>query len=367
MTYFSQHLVQTFCVFFFSIVNLVLSPVLFFLERRRAQKIIARRNPAGFTSIFITGAGNGIGRELVRSYARPGVHLSIIDMNKEALANAAKDATDRGATVTSEVVDVRDAQAMREFILAADAEHPIDLVFANAGIAAMSSNTDPKYTLHDSFTDITQVNCQGVWNTIFPLVSNMCDRSGRAGAFSSQVVLMSSLSAMMPIFSAPDYAAGKAMVCSAGRSLRRYCEIYNVGVTVITPGFVRTSLIPQNVELPMLLEVGHAVSNIVTGVERNAGLVAFPNMVYFVTSTLGGMSDIGFDTLSKKANLLSAGIARRFFPAGWSADSPPTPVALSDGTTGTGTGSASAFITSGWSNFQQKAKAGVVKAGSKLD
>src|SRR5262249_8306658 len=85
-------------------------------------------------SILITGAGSGIGRELALSYAAPGVHLALSGRDGARLDQIASECRTRNSTVAAEIVDVRAAGAMIEWIQAADEENPIDLAIAGAGI-----------------------------------------------------------------------------------------------------------------------------------------------------------------------------------------------------------------------------------------
>jgi len=66
--------------------------------------------------------------------ARQGVSLSLIGRERERLEDVAAAARAQGADVSLGQLDVRDQDAMSEWIKAADARRPFDLVIANAGI-----------------------------------------------------------------------------------------------------------------------------------------------------------------------------------------------------------------------------------------
>ncbi|MCC2105635.1 MAG: SDR family NAD(P)-dependent oxidoreductase, partial [Hyphomicrobiales bacterium] len=85
-------------------------------------------------SILITGASSGIGRALAREYAAAGVRLTLVGRDAARLEAVAADCRAKGAGVEIGQVDVRDRQGMHDFLRAADAKHPLDLVVANAGI-----------------------------------------------------------------------------------------------------------------------------------------------------------------------------------------------------------------------------------------
>ena len=121
-------------------------------------------------SILITGASSGIGRALALVYARPGVSLSLIGRDRERLEDVAAAARAQGASVSLGQLDVRDQDAMAQWIKAADARHPFDLVFANAGI---TTGLSPGDIAEDpgAVRAIIGINLIGVLNTVEPLIA----------------------------------------------------------------------------------------------------------------------------------------------------------------------------------------------------
>ena len=93
----------------------------------------------------VTGAGSGMGRELVRQLAAQGCSVAGCDLNAEAVAQAAAtaraDATP-GVRVTSHPCDVSDEAQVLQFrneLLELHASDHVDLVFSNAGIGGGAS------------------------------------------------------------------------------------------------------------------------------------------------------------------------------------------------------------------------------------
>src|SRR5262245_23638425 len=86
------------------------------------------------TVIAITGASSGIGAALARYYAGPGRTLALIGRDAERLEQVARSCRDKGAAVEKGTADVRDRNAIGEWLLAFDARQPIDLLVANAGM-----------------------------------------------------------------------------------------------------------------------------------------------------------------------------------------------------------------------------------------
>lgn len=174
-------------------------------------------------SILITGASSGIGRALALVYARQGVSLSLIGRDRERLEDVAAAARAQGADVSLGQLDVRDQDAMAEWIMAADARRPFDLVIANAGIttglAPGDIAEDPR-----AVRAIIGVNLIGVLNTVEPLIAPMCGRGA------GQIAFIGSIAGLRGLPYAPSYCATKAAVHAYSESLRGRIEASGVRV-----------------------------------------------------------------------------------------------------------------------------------------
>src|SRR5262245_15485647 len=89
----------------------------------------------GRAHILITGASSGIGTALALAYARPGTLLSLGGRNRERLAEVAAQVEGRGAKATLTAIDIREQEAVADWVLKADTDAPLNLVVANAGIS----------------------------------------------------------------------------------------------------------------------------------------------------------------------------------------------------------------------------------------
>ena len=221
-------------------------------------------------SILITGASSGIGEALAGEYARPGVFLALSGRNRERLDAVVASCRDKGATVSADVVDVTDRDAMAEWIKATHAGHPLDMIIANAGIAGDSGARGGD--LNESLTrDIFAVNMAGVLNTIFPVLENMRQRKH------GQLALVSSIAGFRGLPSAPAYSASKATVKAYGEALHGVLARDRIGVSVICPGFVKSRITDKNAfSMPLIISAPKAARKIRKGLEKNQLLIAFP-------------------------------------------------------------------------------------------
>ncbi len=223
-----------------------------------------------FRQILLTGASGGIGVALTEELAASGVTLGLVGRDPERLAQARIAAEAKGATVVCLSVDVRDTEMLAQQILAFDAEHPVDLLVVNAGIA----HTLPQRGGFESWEQIKEsldVNLYGALATIHPLLEPMRQR-GRG-----QILLVSSLSAYIGMPISPAYSASKAGLKIYGEALRGVMASDGVGVTVACPGFIRSPMSDRFPgPKPFLLTPERAAQQLRKAAERNRARVSFP-------------------------------------------------------------------------------------------
>lgn len=231
-----------------------------------------------FKTILITGATSGLGKELAIQYAKPDTILYLTGRDKVRLMETAIACEDRGASVLSMDVDINNKDKLREWILKCDKVRNIDLVIANAGISA---GTSTGTETDDQVYNIFQTNIFGVLNTIQPIIPEMMKRKN------GQIALISSMSSFIGMSSCPAYSSSKACVTAYGEGLRGYLKDYNIGVSIIAPGFIKTPLTDKNnFKMPMLMSVEKASKKIIKGLSKNKGLITFPLIIYCLLKIL---------------------------------------------------------------------------------
>ncbi|MCP5368126.1 MAG: SDR family NAD(P)-dependent oxidoreductase [Hyphomicrobiales bacterium] len=219
-------------------------------------------------SILVTGASSGIGRALALAYAGPGRHLALCGRDDGRLAAVAGACAAAGAAVTARVVDVTDAAATADWIAAAEAARPLDLVIANAGVSAGSGGRgeDAAQTRR-----LFATNIDGVVNTVWPALPPMRARGH------GQVVLVASLAGYRGLPTAPAYSASKAAVKAWGEGLRPWLAGEGIGVTVVCPGFVESGITATNrFPMPMMMTAERAAALIRRRLARNPARLSFP-------------------------------------------------------------------------------------------
>ncbi|WP_076858363.1 SDR family NAD(P)-dependent oxidoreductase [Bradyrhizobium mercantei] len=194
-------------------------------------------NFAGRTA-FVTGAANGIGLSICRALARRGTNIALADIEDEPLERARSELSETGVKVASFVVDVTDAATFEEIAGEIDRRMgPIHFLFNNAGVAL---KTAPVWELKPSDWDwVLGVNVLGVVNGLRAFVPGMI-RHGEGG----HIVNTASIGGLQvnPAVRNGSYAASKYAVVALSESLVFDLEGTGIGVSLLCPGVVATTL-----------------------------------------------------------------------------------------------------------------------------
>jgi len=183
----------------------------------------------------VTGAGSGIGFALAERFAKAGMQVALADIDAVALASAA----DRIGTVDTLAVrtDVSDAASVQA-LAAATTERfgAVHIVCNNAGV--MSSG-DAWFGPLSAWTWVMGVNFWGVVHGVRAFLPTMALQPD-GGHF----VNTASIAGLLPGFGAV-YDASKHAVVAMSEDL--YTNMQGaglpVGVSVLCPGWVRTSIL----------------------------------------------------------------------------------------------------------------------------
>jgi len=229
-------------------------------------------------SILITGASSGLGAALAREYASDGITLFLCGRNGERLKTVKDECRSRGATVHGEPVDVRNEQAMSDWIKKCDRVATLDLVVANAGIGIGFTT---KMDLGEHVKQIYDINVGGVFNSVHPAIRLMQSRK------KGQIAIISSLAGYHGLPGSPAYSTSKACVKAYGEALRGLYARHGVDINVVCPGYVKSPMTADNkFFMPFLMETDKAVRLLRRGLARNQARITFPWQLSLIYGTL---------------------------------------------------------------------------------
>jgi short-subunit dehydrogenase len=254
-------------------------------------------------NILITGASSGIGKALAISYAKAGNNLFLCARNKEKLEivrQICQENSGISCNIYTKIIDVKDKNAMKEYIDEIETQHNLDLVIANAGISA---GTALGIESEEQISEVFATNLNGVLNTINPAIKHMKSRN------QGQIAIISSLAGFRGLPSSPAYSASKAAVRVYGEALRGNLAEFGIKVNVICPGYVKTPMTAVNkFYMPFIIDADKCAQKIKTGLEKNQSRIAFPLPLYFIIWLLTAIStkitDQIFARLPKKDSLI---------------------------------------------------------------
>jgi len=184
-------------------------------------------------TVFITGAGAGIGQAAARLFAKKGWFVGLYDRDEAAVHTLAQElGTERAMAGRLDVTSIEDWQnSLAEFC-----EHTgkLDLLVNNAGILYSGKFENTPLENHHRIIDI---NVQGLINgcyIAFPYLQKTPN---------ARVINLSSASA---IFGQPDlvtYAASKFAVRGITEGLNSEWRAHGITVVDIMPMFVKTAMV----------------------------------------------------------------------------------------------------------------------------
>jgi len=183
---------------------------------------------------IITGAAQGIGKEIAFTLAREGANLAICDVNKEGITETQKEIESVGVKVLSFVVDVTDAKQVEDMVnKVLDNLGKVDILVNNAGITRDSLIMRMKEADWDAVLD---VNLKGAFNCIKAVARPMVKEH------SGKIVNIASIIGMMGNPGQANYAASKAGIIGLTKTAAKELASRGINVNAIAPGFIKTTM-----------------------------------------------------------------------------------------------------------------------------
>ncbi|MGW0475698.1 SDR family oxidoreductase [Streptomyces coeruleorubidus] len=182
--------------------------------------------------IFITGAGRGLGTDIVREALAAGHQVVATGRRPEDVEKTLGGPQDNLLVTKLDVTSLEDAQAAAQ--AAVDRFGRIDVLINNAGnfFAGFFEEIPPEH-MHRQI----ETNLYGPMNVTRAVLPVM--RTQRAG----HIITLSSIAGLVGAEFNAAYAASKFGVEGWMESLRGDIAPYNIRTTIVEPGFFRTELL----------------------------------------------------------------------------------------------------------------------------
>ena len=218
-------------------------------------------------SVWITGASQGIGREMALQLAQQGCSVACTARSADALSVL----QDSQPGIIACPCDVTDAGAMAIlFDTIETRQGPLDTAVFNAGIyePVPGGIADPEL-----FRTHMEVNYQGVVNGIMAVLPAMLKRG------QGQILIVASVAGYRGLPRSAAYGPTKAALISLAETLRLETLGSGVEIRLVNPGFVETRLTAKNdFPMPAMLTAREAARRIIRALPGKSFEIAFPSV-----------------------------------------------------------------------------------------
>jgi short-subunit dehydrogenase len=257
--------------------------------------------------IWITGASSGIGEATAYEFAKSNVKLVLSARRKEELERVKK-AT--GLPEEHVLVLPMDVEKIEEFDVLTksviDKFGQIDILFNNAGISQRSFVLETDISVFKKILDIDLLSVIALSKSVLPY---MVERK------SGHIAATSSVAGIVATPGRSAYAAAKFGVIGFYDALRAEVYKYNIHVTVICPGYIKTD-ISKNALSPDGSKYGKMDSNQMNGISSAecakqilSGIYQKKNQVF-----IGGFRELGGVFLKRLFPRILSKIVRKQAP-----------------------------------------------------
>ena len=240
--------------------------------------------------IWITGGSSGIGKALAYKFANEGWQVALSARREELLNEISKS----NNNIHSFPLDVLDVKKCKEVF------NKIVSKFENIDIAVFSTgihdpNSERKINL-ESIRKIMETNFFGTMNSINSVYNYFKDKK------SGHISIVSSVAGYRGLPMAGAYCASKSALISYAESLYFEMKRFNVRVSVINPGFIKTPMTDQNpFPMPMIETPEFAAEEMFKGLTKSKSFeIHFPKKFTFIMKILKIMPNWLYLKLIKK-------------------------------------------------------------------
>jgi len=182
----------------------------------------------------VTGAGSGIGQATAVALAKEGCDLALADINQAGMEATAGEMERLGVKISQHTIDVANKEEMKRFVEEVIKHHGhVHIIVNNAGVSVFGD------FIEQSIEDMEWVLGINLWGVIygckFFLPYLQKEEEGH-------IVNVCSSSGIFPTPKMSTYTTSKFAVRGLSESIRQELAKYNIGVTSVHPGMIKTNI-----------------------------------------------------------------------------------------------------------------------------
>ena len=244
-------------------------------------------------TILLTGASSGIGEALAEELSKIKCTLILVARRLEKLTFLQEKLSGTGKAnieiIRCDVSKKVQVQSAAEAIL--KKYNFIDAAILNAGIGY---RVTPEEFNSDIADEIFGANLYGLIYWTEALLPSLL------GAKNGMIVGVSSMADNRGYSGSGFYSASKAAATTFLEGLRIELDNYNIKVTTVRPGFVKTPMTDKNeFVMPFLMQPSKAAQIIVKGIRKEKRVIQFPWRMTLITNIIGLMPGALYEFLAR--------------------------------------------------------------------
>lgn len=186
--------------------------------------------------VVVTGAGNGMGREVALALVKRGAKgVAAIDIKQDGLDETVRLAGADGSKISTHVVDITDLKAVQKLPAAVIKQHgQVDGLINVAGIIHKFLRVND--LSYEDFQRVFNVNFFGTVQMVKEFLPHLLERP------EAQITNISSMGSYVPVPGQTIYGASKAAVKLFTEGLRSELAGTHVGANLVFPGAIATNI-----------------------------------------------------------------------------------------------------------------------------